>query len=255
METKKKTLKISFSTPKGGVGKSTMTALLSSVLHYRLGFNVLVMDCDFPQHSLANMRERDLKTIMQNDYHKRTAMKLYQSINKKAYPIISCKAEDALSKALEYINESAIEPDIIFFDLPGTANTKGVLTTLRRMDFIFSPISADRLVMESTLSFTKAFLGLPETAESNEDQKMWMFWNQVDGREKTGIYEAYQSVINELDLSVMISRIMDSKRFRKETDDTPNSVFRSSLLPAEPQLMKVTRMDLFVEEFLKIVNL
>lgn len=186
---------------------------------------------------------------------KRAAMKLYQSINKKAYPIISCKPEDALSKALEYVNQSAIEPDITFFDLPGTANTKGVLTTLRTMDFIFSPISADRLVMESTLSFTKAFLGLPETEESNEDQKMWMFWNQVDGREKTGIYEAYQSVINELDLSVMNSRIMDSKRFRKETDDTPNSVFRSSLLPAEPQLMKVTRLDLFIEEFLKIVNL
>lgn len=255
METKKKTLKISFSTPKGGVGKSTMTALLASVLHYRFGFNVLVLDCDFPQHSLANMRERDLKTIMQNDYHKKAAMKLYQSINKKAYPIISCKAEDALAKALEYVSQSTIEPDITFFDLPGTANTKGVLTTLRAMDFIFSPISADRLVMESTLSFTKAFLGLPETDENNKNQKMWLFWNQVDGREKTGLYDAYQSVMNELDLSVMTSRIMDSKRFRKETDDTPNSIFRSSLLPAEPQLMKVTRIDLFVEEFLKIVNL
>src|SRR5690606_7093390 len=103
METGKETLKISFSTPKGGVGKSTMTALLASALHYRLGFNVLVMDCDFPQHSLANMRERDLKTIMQNDYHKRAAMKLYQSINKKAYPIISCKAEVALSMALDNV--------------------------------------------------------------------------------------------------------------------------------------------------------
>ena len=109
--------------------------------------------------------------------------------------------------------------------------------------------------MESTLSFAKAFLGLPETGESNKDQKMWMFWNQVDGREKSGIYEAYQTVMNELDLSVMSSRIMDSKRFRKETDDTPNSVFRSSLLPAETQLMKATRLDLFVEEFLKIINL
>lgn len=255
METKKKTLKISFSTPKGGVGKSTMTVLLASVLHYRFGFNVLILDCDFPQHSLANMRERDLKTIMQNDYHKRAAMKLYQSINKKAYLIISCKAEEALTKALEHVNQSAIEPDIIFFDLPGTANTKGVLNTLRAMDFIFSPITADRLVMESTLSFTKAFLGLPETDERNKNQKMWLFWNQVDGREKTGIYEIYQNVIDELNLSVMTSRIMDSKRFRKETDDTPNSIFRSSLLPAEPQLMKATRIDLFTEEFLKIVNL
>lgn len=255
MKTKKKTLKISFSTPKGGVGKSTLTILLASVLHYRFGYNVLILDCDFPQHSLANMRERDLKTIMQNEYHKRAAMKLYQSINKKAYLILNCKPEDALTTALEHVNQSAIEPDIIFFDLPGTANTKGVLTTLRAMDFIFSPITADRLVMESTLSFTKAFIGLPETNERNKNQKMWLFWNQVDGREKTGIYEIYQNVISELDLSVMASRIMDSKRFRKETDDTPNSIFRSSLLPAEPQLMKATKIESFVEEFLKIVNL
>jgi hypothetical protein len=53
----------------------------------------------------------------------------------------------------------------------------------------------------------------------------------------------------------METRIMDSKRFRKETDDTGNYVFRSSLLPAEPQLLKTTRMDAFVQEFLKIIHL
>jgi len=255
METTKKTLKISLSTQKGGVGKSTMTTLLASVLHYRLGFNVLIMDCDFPQHSLTNMRERDKKTIMQNDYHKKAAMKQFQSINKKAYPIIKCKAEAALEKASEYVSQSAVEPDVIFFDLPGTANTKGVLTTLKSMDFIFSPITADRLVVESTLGFTKAFLGLPKTESGIEEQAIWLFWNQVDGREKTGLYDAYQSVVKELGLTIMETRIMDSKRFRKETDDTGNYVFRSSLLPAETQLMKATRMDLFVEEFLKIVHL
>ncbi len=255
METRKETLKISFSTQKGGVGKSTMTTLLASVLHYRLGFNVLVMDCDFPQHSLTNMRERDKKTIMQNDYHKRAAMKQFQTINKKAYPIIKCKAENALEKASEYVSRSAVQPDVIFFDLPGTANTKGVLTTLKTMDFIFSPITADRLVVESTLGFTKAFLQLPKTTEGNEKQELWLFWNQVDGREKTGIYDAYQSVIKELNLPIMGTRIMDSKRFRKETDDTAGYVFRSSLLPAETQLMKITKMDLFVEEFLKITQL
>ena len=184
METTKKTLKISFSTQKGGVGKSTMTTLLASVLHYRLGFNVLVMDCDFPQHSLTNMRERDKRTIMQNDYHKKAAMKQFQTINKKAYPIIKCKAETALDKASEYTSQSAVEPDVVFFDLPGTANTKGVLTTLKKMDFIFSPITADRLVVESTLGFTKAFLGLPKTDEGNPEQEMWLFWNQVDGRKE-----------------------------------------------------------------------
>lgn len=255
METKKKTLKISFSTQKGGVGKSTMTTLLASTLHYRLGFNVLVMDCDFPQNSLTNMRERDKSTIMKSDYHKKMAMKQFQTINKKAYPIIKCKAENALEKAAEYVDQSKLVPDVTFFDLPGTANTKGVLTTLKTMDFIFSPIIADRLIVESTLGFTKAFMGLPQTEDGNKEQQIWLFWNQVDGREKTGLYEAYQGVIKELNLPIMQTRIMDSKRFRKETEDTGNYVFRSSLLPAEPQLMKATRMDLFIEEFIKIVHL
>src|SRR5690606_31724368 len=99
------------------------------------------------------------------------------------------------------------------------------------------------------------FLGLPRTESGIEEQAIWLFWNQVDGREKTGLYDAYQSVVKELGLTIMETRIMDSKRFRKETDDTGNYVFRSSLLPAETQLMKATRMDLFVEEFLKIVHL
>lgn len=255
METTKKILKISFSTQKGGVGKSTMTILVASVLHYRLGFNVVVMDCDFPQHSLTNMRERDKKAIMQNDYHKKAAMKQFQVINKRAYPIIKSKAENALEVASEYVSQAMVVPDIIFFDLPGTANTKGVLTTLKAMNFIFSPITADRLVVESTLGFTKAFLGLPKTTNGNDQQQMWLFWNQVDGREKTSLYDAYQSAIAQLNLPIMKTRIMDSKRFRKETDDTGNYVFRSSLLPIEPQLMKATKMDLFVEEFLKIVHL
>lgn len=254
MKTIKKPLKISFSTQKGGVGKSTITTLLASLLHYRLGYNVLVVDCDFPQHSLTRMRERDLKTIMQNEYHKKMAYKQFTTINKKAYPIIKCKTEEALNKALEYTQQSAVHWNIIFFDLPGTANTKGVLTTLKAMDFIFSPIAADRLVVESTLGFAKAFLELPETENTNKEQILTLFWNQVDGREKTILYEAYQQVIGELGLSIMDTRIMDSKRFRKESDDTTNYVFRSSLLATEPKLMKATKLNLFVQEFLKIIN-
>ncbi|WP_333577813.1 ParA family protein [Sphingobacterium sp.] len=253
MEKGKKSLKISLYTQKGGVGKSTITTLLASVLHYRLGFNILVMDCDFPQHSLSNMRDRDLKSVMESDYHKRAAMKQFQTINKKAYPVIKCKVDSALDLAYDYLERNAVEPDVIFFDLPGTANTQGVLSALKAMDYIFSPITADRLVVESTLAFCEAFLAMPASTVNQQD--LWLFWNQVDGREKTGLYDAYNRVIHELGLSVMKITVGDSKRFRKETDDTSNYVFRSSLLPAEPQLLKATRMDLFIKEFLKIITI
>ena len=50
---KKKTMNVAFSTQKGGAGKTTLTVLVASYLHYVKGYNVAVIDCDFPQHSIA----------------------------------------------------------------------------------------------------------------------------------------------------------------------------------------------------------
>ena len=48
---KKETLYVAFSTQKGGVGKTTFTVLVASYLYYLKGYNVAVVDCDYPQHS------------------------------------------------------------------------------------------------------------------------------------------------------------------------------------------------------------
>jgi hypothetical protein len=49
------------------------------------------------------------------------------------------------------------------------------------MDFIFSPITADR--GESTLGFAESILQLQKQMEATR-AKIWLFWNQVDGRER-----------------------------------------------------------------------
>src|SRR5690606_35267586 len=127
--------------------------LVASTLHYRMGYNVAVLDCDYPQHRLLKMRERDLKTVRENENFKKMAHKQFMTINKKAYTIEQCKAETALSEANDLIQSSTVPFDVVFFDLPGTVNSAGILQTLMGMDYIFSPITADRVVVESTLSF------------------------------------------------------------------------------------------------------
>jgi hypothetical protein len=130
MNTTKQPLFIAFSTQKGGVGKSSLTALVASVLHYRSGYNVAVFDCDFPQHSLLQMRERDRNYVMQNEVFKKLAQEQFGRLNKKAYPVIQCRAEEALQQAEAFIQSSNAAADAIFFDLPGTVGTPGVLTAL-----------------------------------------------------------------------------------------------------------------------------
>ena len=53
---KDKPLYVAFSTQKGGAGKTTLTVLMASYLHYIKGYDVAVIDCDFPQYSIPLSR-------------------------------------------------------------------------------------------------------------------------------------------------------------------------------------------------------
>lgn len=255
MKTKKQPVIIAFSTQKGGVGKSTFTALVASILHYRLDYNIAVFDCDFPQYSLIQMRERDLKTVMQNEILKKMAHKQFTSINKKAYPVFQSKTDTVLGELEDYVAKSEVFPDVVFLDLPGTVNTAGILSTLANVHHIFSPIMADRVVLESTLSFTDVLSNVLMKKKHTEIKSIHLFWNQVDGREKTPLYKNYGKVIKDLGISLMDTSISDSKRFRKEGETVAKTVFRSTLLPADPKLMILCRLDQFMDEFLRIVKL
>ena len=48
----RQTLNVAFATQKGGIGKTALTVLVAGYLHYRLGYPLAVIDCDFPQYSL-----------------------------------------------------------------------------------------------------------------------------------------------------------------------------------------------------------
>ena len=254
MKTEHKTVFIAFSSQKGGVGKTTFTALAASTLHYRLGYNVAVFDADFPQHSLVKMKTRDLAMVMENEFLKRLAFKQFTTINKKAYPIIQHKAEGVLEAAHDFLESASVPVDFIFFDLPGTVNTPGILKALAGMHHIFTPIVADRVVMESTLIFTQLMKDVIMKKGKTSIETINLFWNQVDGRERSPLYNVYNKLIDELGLSLMQCQIMNSTRFRKESEAGAKTVFRSTLMPPDERLMKASQLDLFIDEFLKIIQ-
>ncbi|MFH6991848.1 ParA family protein [Flavobacterium sp. FlaQc-48] len=255
MKTQHNPVFVAFSSQKGGVGKTTFTALVASTLHYRLGYNVAVFDADFPQHSLMKMKTRDLSMIMENDFLKRAAFKQFSTINKKAYPVIQHKAEDVLQAAHDFLDSAPKPVDFVFFDLPGTVNTPGILKALAGMHHIFTPITADRVVMESTLIFTQLMQDVIMKKGETYIKSINLFWNQVDGRERSPLYGLYNILIDELGLSLMQSQVMNSTRFRKESEAGARTVFRSTLMPADQRLMKSCRLDQFMTEFLQIVQL
>lgn len=156
MMKKEKELLVAVASQKGGVGKSVFTVLLASVLHYRKGLRVAVVDCDYPQHSIALMRERDMESVMKNDDLKVSLYRQHERIRKPAYPVIKSDPEKAVEDLHRYMDEKGETFDIVLFDLPGTLRSEGVVYTVAAMDYIFVPLKADNIVMQSSLQFTKA---------------------------------------------------------------------------------------------------
>ena len=250
----KETLFIAFSTQKGGAGKTTLTVLVASYLHYVKGMNVAVVDCDYPQHSIAEMRKRDLKTVMEDEHYKLMAYRQLQRIRKKAYPVAESTAEDAVTKADELL-EKMPETDIVFFDLPGTVNSAGILRTIAQMDYIFAPVSADKAVLESTLSFLDVLQRMMLGKETSRLKGLYLFWNQVDKRETSGLYEKYGQVVADMGLPMLQTRIPDTKRFRKEADSTGRTVFRSTLLAPDRRMLAGSGIPELTREIATILKL
>ena len=96
MENEKTPLYVAFSTQKGGVGKTTFTVLAASYLYYLKGYGVVVVDCDYPQHSIAGMRKRDAEMVGEDEDYKRMAYEQFTRLGKKAYPVLCSSPEKAI---------------------------------------------------------------------------------------------------------------------------------------------------------------
>jgi cellulose biosynthesis protein BcsQ len=252
---KKETLFVAFSTQKGGMGKTAATVLTASYLHYVKGLRVAVVDCDFPQHSIVKERKRDSDLVSTNGYFKHAAFEMYRSLGVKAYIVKGSTADTAIQDAQDLMDKSDKAFDLIFFDLPGTLNSPGVVKTLAAMNYIFTPVSADRLVLESTLQYATMLNERLISVSKGHIRGLHLFWNMVDGREKTPLYEAYESAIDELGLQIMKTSLPNSLRFRKEMSGDRNTIFRSTLFPADKNLLKGSNIDELANEICQILNI
>ena len=249
----RQTLNVAFATQKGGSGKTAITVLVAGYLHYRLGCPLAVIDCDFPQYSIHDMRQRDMDASMNDDYYKVLAYEQFKRLKKKAYPIVCSKPEQAPEAARKLVKKGEAL-DFIFFDLPGTINNPGIVNTLAAMDYIFTPMSADKAVMRSSLKFASVINEHLITTGKTHIKGLYLLWNMVDGREKTDLYEIYEKICDEMALTVMKTSLPDSKRFRKETATERKAVFRSTLFPADKTLIRGSNLNKLVEEILTIIR-
>lgn len=243
---KKEPLFVAVSNQKGGAGKSTITALLASYLHYVKNLNVAVIDCDAPQHSLYRMRERDMQAVERNDSYRQLIVNQWERIKKKAYPIIGTTAEKARDAAGEVAENGDF--DIIFIDLPGTVNSQDVFSTIVNMDYVLTPIITDRMVMQSSLSFSATVMEFVKKRKEIPLKDILFFWNRRDRRANTEVFDVFNRMMKELGLSVLDTVLPETCRYAKELSTSGKGYFRCTLLPPPAKLLKGSGLAELAEE-------
>ena len=220
MEKKKEPLFVALSNQKGGVGKSTLTILLASYFHYRKGRNVLVVDCDYPQHSIRDIREWDIKTVEKNEKLQGKLLEQFEGSDRKAYTVLTSTPEDAKQTAYEFLDRSETSYDLVLTDLPGTVNAAGVFRSLVNMDYLFVPVTQ----------------------------------NRMDRRVSKELYRAYTEIFRHLKLKTLETVLPKAERFNRGIC-TDGQVFRSTLFPPSPSLLKGSHIDLLADELETLLGL
>ena len=237
-----------------GAGKTTLTVLAASYLYYVKGLKVLVVDCDYPQFSIEEMRQRDKDLIECSPQFKKLFSDNLRQTKLAPYPLLTSKPEEAMQKVRDII-EAGNEIDIVFFDLPGTVNNRGVVNVIDCMDTVIVPVAADKVILESSLAFAMKIQEWQTTGRTSAKQ-MYMLWNLVDAREKTDLYDQYEAVFEEYGLMTLKTKIPDTKKYRREGSKTLNrAVFRSTVMPPDKTLLKGTRLPELTDELLDLLKL
>mgnify|MGYP001035115363 CR=1 FL=1 len=247
---------IAIATQKGGVGKTTLTTMVASLLHYKCDIRCLAVDADYPQNSLYALREREKKAVEAQTRLQDLCNNYYSEKSFGMYPIFRLDKDHYgnLENLLGSISTSGV--DAIMVDLPGSVNQMEVLNTLLEIEYVFVPVIPDRVVIESSLSFQFLLNELKTRFATRCKLKaVRYFFTQVDARSngKT-LVEQYMEPFAKAGMVFLETIIPRSVRFGKEPGDY-SAICRSTLLPMSDTSATELKIDSLTNEIIELCQL
>lgn len=130
---------VTIANQKGGVGKTTLVALIANYLSQR-GVHPLVIDTDH-QRSLLYLRTTDLENFPAQEV---------------PYEVVELDLSD-LDEVKKYLDEMKNEQGVVIFDAPGNLTEDGLLHLLSSSDIIIIPFQYERKCLDSTGAFISVY--------------------------------------------------------------------------------------------------
>ena len=82
-----------------------------------------------------------------------------------------------------------------------------------------------------------------------------MFWNMVDRRERTVLYDIYQQGFSLLGLDCLQTRVPVRSNFTKDLSTTGGPVYRSTLFAPDAGFTKECGFDALMDEIMRTIKI
>ncbi len=247
---------VGFASQKGGVGKSSLAEVLSSVLCYERGLRLAAVDCDAVQESFFKLRARERALALREAAVGDFLQGYYGAPGRppRPYEVYRAAPGEALSLAgrVEAEARAGGEPlDVVVFDFPGHAGTAEVLWLAASMDLLISPVEADWQSILASLAYGQAVRDIAARVEGARLRDFLFLWNKVDRRASSWIIDYYDAYFAEQGVSCFRARVYASVRMSHELAQYGvQGVFRSSYLPPAGRQRAALGIDAWVDELL-----
>ncbi len=213
---------ISVSGQKGGCGKSTVTIILASMLAYKYGKKVLVIDADTNQHSIAKKRQLDITTITlaptgEQDENGKNKMapknwEIYDAVvalkKKGIDPYMIAEANLDHKEIIPILEKEENNYDYILLDLPGNVDSESYFKVIRYADVIFVPFIVDDVDFDSNFPFAKLLHDKFLNTNISNIKEMYYFWNKFDSDTRKGMFNEMQGILTS---EMPNAKVLDNK--------------------------------------------
>lgn len=222
-------VRVSIYNEKGGVGKTTVTAMLASYLAYALGRSVCILDFDYPSYHFMELR-RDELSILEDPG---TPLALWLRNNPspvEPYDIFSFPPGRGGTyhprEVFTYLqNILSGGYDYVFYDFPGRFTQDEPVSFIAAngfLDFVGIPMDTDAQSRRSALVVADAIhrQGIP----------LALFWNRVSRSETKGDGARFlrgAAPFTDRGLDVMEERVRDIRKLSR--DPSEMAFIRSTL--------------------------
>ena len=220
---------IAFATQKGGMGKTTLSVLVASWLHYKRGINVAILDVDGAQLSVYNQRIRESQQIEQDE----DLSTRLEEQDVAPYPILSGNPGDVPN----LLAELPEDVQLVFVDMPGNIDVAGYETAIKSVDYLIVPMETSEYSVTTGISYLNAIQEIDLLPVS----QCRIIWNKYKPSRDAELADILEERFKGIGLLCMQSRV-------PQRDSYQDSANRSTLFPMPGNYLRNSGLkDLFPE--------